>query len=287
MAWPEKRTLHLNQKMSMLIRSFFGSLSYEINLHQPIDISIPLAFNGEQPNTYNVPPASAKAYEDGQFVGDVRRGGSCNFEEYRLIPHCNGTHTECVGHIAHERISIHTILRDVFIPGTLVTVTPEKAGDSLETYLPEKSPEDRWITSKSLFYVLENAAPDFLKALIIRTLPNDLSKQSRKYLEMPPPFFSLEAMEYIVSLGVEHLLVDIPSVDRTFDEGRLSAHHIFWALPQGSHDVDPNEPSVKTITEMIFVSDEIPDGPYLTNIQIPNFIADAAPSRVFLYEMKA
>ncbi|MBX7150989.1 cyclase family protein [bacterium] len=271
----------------MVIRSLLGSLSYEINLLNPIDISIPVEFNGEQPNTYNVPPASANAYEDGQFIGDVRRGGSCNFEEYRIIPHCNGTHTECIGHIAYERISIHKILRDVFFPGTLVTVTPEKASDSLETYSPEKSSDDRLITSKSLFYVLENAAPDFLKALIIRTLPNDLSKRSRQYLEMPPPFFSLEAMEYLVSLGVEHLLVDIPSVDRTFDEGRLSVHHIFWATPQGSHDVDPKGPSVKTITEMIFVPDEIPDGPYLAHIQIPNFVADAAPSRVFLYEVKS
>ncbi|NUM79639.1 cyclase family protein [bacterium] len=286
MAWPKKGTVHLIRKYSMLIHFSSGSFSYEINLLNPIDISIPVVFNGAQPNTYNVPIASAKTYEDGQFIGDVRRGGSCNFEEYRLIPHCNGTHTECVGHIAHERISVHKILRDVFFQGTLVTITPEKAVDSLETYSPEKLHDDRLITSKSLFYVLENASPDFLKALIIRTRPNDLSKQSRKYLEMPPPFFSLEAMEYIVSLGVEHLLVDIPSVDRTFDEGRLSAHHIFWAVPQGSHDVDPKEPSIKTITEMIFVPDEIPDGRYLTHIQIPNFIADAAPSRVFLYEVK-
>ena len=35
-------------------------------------------------------------------------------------------------------------------------------------------------------------------------------------------------MEYIVSLGVKHLLVDIPSVDRLFDDGILSAHNIFW-----------------------------------------------------------
>ena len=43
-----------------------------------------------------------------------------------------------------------------------------------------------------------------------------------------PSFFSIDAMEYIVSLGVEHLLVDTPSVDRLLDEGNLSAHNIFW-----------------------------------------------------------
>ena len=49
------------------------------------DISIPMHFNGEQPNTYGVARASAKAYEVGSFVGDTRRGGACNFEEYTLV----------------------------------------------------------------------------------------------------------------------------------------------------------------------------------------------------------
>ena len=29
-------------------------------------------------------------------------------------------------------------------------------------------------------------------------------------MKLPPAFFSLEAMQYIVSKGVEHLLVDTP-----------------------------------------------------------------------------
>ena len=41
-------------------------------------------------------------------------------------------------------------------------------------------------------------------------------------------FFSLEAMQYIVGLGVQHILVDTPSVDRLFDDGHLTAHNIFW-----------------------------------------------------------
>ena len=35
-------------------------------------------------------------------------------------------------------------------------------------------------------------------------------------------------MNYIVELGVKHLLVDFPSVDRLLDEGRLTCHNIFW-----------------------------------------------------------
>ncbi len=141
------------------------------------------------------------------------------------------------------------------------------------------------ITKKVLEEKLKDADCNFLEGLIVRTLPNDDSKKSRRYMENLPSFFSIEAIEYIVNLNVKHLLMDIPSVDRTFDEGKLTAHHIFWNVPFGSHEVDSDKHSVKTITEMIYASNEVKDGLYLMNVQIPNFVADAAPSRVLLSEV--
>ena len=70
-----------------------GSSQYSVDFSEKYDISIPLVFNGLQPNTYGVNIASSRAYEDEQFIGDTRRGGPCNFETYTLTPHCNGTHT--------------------------------------------------------------------------------------------------------------------------------------------------------------------------------------------------
>ena len=256
--------------------------AYKVN-HQPIDISIPLIFNGLQPNTYGVPKAKAKAFEGEGFIGDVRRGGSCNFEEFQFIPHCNGTHTECVGHISEERISIHEVLKDSFIPATLISTNLVNGLNSGESYQPSFDADDRVISRKELEKGLLKAHPDFLQGLIIRTLPNDREKQARDYLKTPSPFFTFEAMEFIVEVGVKHLLVDIPSVDRAFDEGRLSTHHIFWEVPQGSHQVNPNNCSAKTITEMVFVPDEVEDGNYLLNLQIAPFMSDAAPSRPQIY----
>lgn len=258
---------------------------YVIDTSFPEFISIPLLFNDEQPNTYNVSKATAKAFETGDFIGDTRRGGGCNFEEYRLVPHCNGTHTECIGHISLERISVNNILKDSFIASTLISVKPENAFDTCDTYIPEKCEDDFLITRILLSEKLENADKDFLNGLIIRTLPNDTEKLSRKYIDYLPPFFSVDAMEYLVKLGVNHLLIDIPSVDRTFDDGKLTTHHIFWGVTPESSNVDINNHSVKTITEMIFVPDKITDGKYLVNIQIPDFRADAAPSRVALYKL--
>lgn len=270
----------------MKINFELNNISYTSDSSKPIDISIPINFNGAQPNTYDIPKAEAKAVETAEFIGDTRRGGSCNFEEYRLIPHCNGTHTECVGHISLERIAVNTILRDSFIPSVLITVTPEKAIDTKDNYIPDKNENDFLITKKILEEKLKDEDKNFLDGLIIRTLPNDNSKKSRQYMKEPPPFFSIEAMKFIVSLNVKHLLIDIPSVDRTFDEGKLNAHHIFWNVAYESHEVDREKHSMKTITEMIYASDEIKDGKYLMNIQIPDFVADAAPSRIFLYELE-
>lgn len=261
-----------------------GGYNYSCDTSQPIVISIPLIFNAEQPNTYDVNKATAKAVETAEFVGDTRRGGSCNFEEYKFISHCNGTHTECVGHISLERISIHDVLKDSFIPSTLITVTPEKALDTNDTYIPDKNENDFLITKKILEENLKDTDKNFLEGLVIRTLPNDDSKKSRQYMKNLPSYFSTEAMKYILSLDVKHLLMDIPSVDRTFDDGRLTAHHIFWNVEPGSNEVDNKKHSMRTITEMIYVSNEVEDGKYIMNIQIPDFVADAAPSRIFLYK---
>ena len=97
-----------------------------------------------------------------------------------------------------------------------------------------------------------------------------------------PAFLSIEAMEYIVSLGVDHLLVDTPSVDRLLDEGNLSSHNIFWETKEKEFN---SKTQNKTITEMIFASEDIKDGCYLLNLQIPAFVSDAAPSRPILYKI--
>lgn len=268
----------------MKLLAEISSKTYSLDIQNPMDISIPLRFNEAQPQTYGVPPATSKAYEDDGFIGDTRRGGSCNFEVHTLTPHCNGTHTECAGHISFERIFLNRILNDLLIPCALISIESENADRTSESYVPEKLNEDKLITAKSLYYKLNEQPKDFLKGLVIRTLPNNESKMRRNYLEDPPPFFTLEAMDYITGLGVEHLLIDTPSVDRASDEGKLSAHHIFWAVPQGSHDIDPEGCSMKTVTELIFVPNSIKDGIYFLNIQIPSFSADAAPSRPILYK---
>jgi len=242
-------------------------------------VAIPMQFNGAQPNTYGVPGAVSKAYEQDGWVGDVRRGGSCNFETYTLTPHCNGTHTECVGHIAAERISVHDQIQANLVPATLVSISPTT--QSSETYDPPLNPEDKVIEGAVLRQALEKIPPEFRQALILRTLPNEPTKKSRDYMQDAPAFFSHEAMRTIFEMGVQHLLVDMPSVDRLFDEGKLSNHHLFWGVEPGQDDFSA-ETLRKSITEMIFVPDDLPDGVYFLNLQVAAWKSDAAPSNPVL-----
>ncbi len=269
----------------MIISTILKNREYVFDTARGQDISIPLFFNGEQPNTYGVAHASSKAYEADGFIGDTREGGGCNFEQLVMTPHCNGTHTECIGHITHKRFSIHEQLKDSLIPTTLISVVPEKAKNSVDSYKPLKEKGDVFISKDALQKALSSAPKAFLKALVIRTIPNDTLKKSRNYMDHEPPYFSLEAMRFVVELGVEHLLIDLPSVDRLFDDGNLNAHHIFWKLEEGSHEVVSKLGLHKTITEMIYVKEEIEDGRYLLNLQIAPFESDASPSRPILYPL--
>jgi arylformamidase len=269
-------------------------VSYEIDSSGPIDISIPLKFNGPQPNAYGVEPATSKACEYGELVGDTRRGGSCNFEQYTLIPHCNGTHTECVGHITNERISVRECLQDVFVSAVLVSVEGVMLSGTDETYTPASAETDHLITRVELESQLKSQTEGSMRrdghalsALVIRTLPNDESKLTRKYgNDDIPPYFTSEAMEYIVGYGFKHLLVDLPSIDRLSDAGKLSNHRIFWKVEQGSFDVNADTRRNSTITELIYVPDNVGDGEYLLNLQIAPFEADASPSRPVLFRLK-
>ena len=271
----------------MIFSVEINNRAYQIDLENPLDVSIPLIFNGAQPNTYDVEKASATACEAGSLIGDTRRGGSCNFEQIKFIPHCNGTHTECVGHITHERISVHDSLKDSFFPATLRSVESVTASESQDTYAVELNEKDKLITKDALEKALEKVDENWLKGLIIRTLPNDKSKKTRRYMENLPPFFSTEAMNFIRAQNVKHLLVDVPSIDRAFDAGKLSNHRIFWSVETGKFELSKASLIRNTITEMIFVPNSVEDGAYLLNLQITAFAADASPSRPRLFKIFA
>lgn len=257
---------------------------YSFDSNNYFNISIPLEFDGEQPNTYNVPKATASPYKDGTFIGDTRMGGSCNFQSISLVPHCNGTHTECIGHISNNRKYISQELKDTMFSAKLISVTISKAEGESETYEPKLNPNDLLITKKEIEKAIQKLESDFtFDTLIIRTLPNSDKKKSQNYLHEEPAFLTIEAASYLTELRINHLILDVPSLDRTFDEGMLTSHHIFWNVEANSNELNANSFTHKTITEMAYIDSAIADGDYIVNIQITAFLSDASPSRIIMY----
>ena len=262
------------------------------------DLSIPLHFADEQLECFGAPPAREQALAAGSFVGDVRRGGSCNCSTYTITAHCNGTHTECVGHITNERLSVHELCTELFSVAVLISVEPVPAAATNESTTPPPKSGDFMITRAALetaVRMFNSQLPSTAlsqpklprretpkRALIIRTMPNDASKRVRRYSEQPAPYFSAEAMRWIVAQGIEHLIVDLPSLDRAEDEGNLTAHRIFWNVPPRGTSIGSDTRLRATVTELAYVPDQVADGLYLLNLQVAPFAADAAPSRPML-----
>jgi kynurenine formamidase len=262
----------------------FGHGEVRIDLSRPISLAISLDFSDRQPRHFGAPQAVSRPFAVPGFSGSVEHGASCNCQTLTLIPHCNGTHTECVGHLTREPLDAHRVAPLGFIPAALVTIEPVEANVSGESTDPTPHPGDRLITR----YALEKswlAAPFEPRALIIRTLPNPLAKQHQNYSDSTPPYLSREAAELLIERGIEHLVVDLPSIDRAHDEGRLTAHRIFFGLPPASTTLAQATRPRATVTELAYIPDATPDGPYLLELQVPALGGDAVPSRPLLYRL--
>lgn len=270
----------------MILTFSLAGRSWRMDTDAGRDISIPLRFNGPQPQAFHIDAAFSQAVEAGSFVGDTRRGGACNCETVTLNPHGNGTHTECMGHVVDERLAVGAMLREPFVPAVVASVMPVNAGNG-DKALEGVPVGDRVITRRALvnaFELLGSVPREFFAALVLRTLPNDPSKLTAAYSGTNPAYLTQAAMRLVRELGVRHLLLDLPSVDREEDNGALAAHRIFWDLPAAGHGM-PDSSEARTITEMIYVDDEIADGLYMLNLQIPHFMLDAAPSRPILFPL--
>ena len=246
-------------------------------------IAIPLQFNGAQPSCFGVEPAQATPFKAGSFIGDITQGGSCNVMEMQINPHCQGTHTESISHIATALLPPHSFL-PAFMPATLITIDPTAARDGDESYMPAFNANDMVISESALRAKLQKTNGKWLQALVLRTQPNELDKKTQAW--QSAPFFTREAMSYLRERGVMHLLVDFPSIDRMDDGGHLTAHHMFWRVKEGGHEASPFSLKTASVSELIYVANEIEDGQYLLNLQVPALEADVAPSRPVLLPLE-
>lgn len=247
----------------MIANIKYNSRNFKIDLSKPLDISIPLKGGEDNVNAWYLEAPKITPHQEGDFIGKITEGAPVNFNDIWFNPHSHVTHTECLGHITEAFHSINEKLKQFFFLAEVITVAPERLG------------EDFVISEKQLKYALGNKKRE---ALIIRTIPNTQNKCSLQYSHTNPPYVLEEAVKYLVEKEIEHLLVDLPSVDKEKDDGALLVHNAFWNMNGG-------EPRTNaTITEFIYVPNNVEDGCYFLNLQVAPFENDASPSRPVLYK---
>lgn len=256
-----------------------------VDLAYPVDLSVEIDFESPQVRHFGAPRASSQPFTAPGFPGSVERGASCNCRSITLIPHCNGTHTECVGHLTREAMQAHHIVPHGLIPTLLLSVMPVTSGETSESTDPVP-PEDQLVTGSALRAAWPAELPFVPRALVIRTLPNEPTKRTRDYSDTTPPYLTREAALHLVERGIEHLVVDLPSIDRAHDEGRLTAHRLFFGLPARETTLGRASRPTCTITELAYIPDAAADGPYLLELQVPAINGDAVPSRPMLYRVR-
>lgn len=236
---------------------FLQGNAYVADLTRPADLSYPLRHGAGNPKAWYVANPSFTPVRGDNFVGSVRMGGAVNFYNVQLNPHGNGTHTECIGHITPEHQPLNLLPPNVLIPCQLITITATRIDNDLVlATIPETIPG--------------------IEAIAIRSQPTANPEGNRDFSGSNPPYFNADLLETLAKRGILHLITDLPSVDKEEDGGRLAGHRAWWHYP--------HQPRMAaTITEMANFPDELHDGLYLLNLQIPNWELDAAPSRPLLF----
>ena len=245
--------------------------SFTIDFSKPLDISIPLSNTSENPIAWYQETPEIEPVKMGDWIGKVSEGkSSTNFNNIFFNPHAHGTHTECLGHITNDFYNVNDALKTFFFTVEVISITPETVG------------EDLVISKEQVEIALRNKTPE---AIVIRTLPNIEIKKHINYSNTNPPYLSEEAAIFIREIGIKHLLIDLPSVDKEHDDGKLLAHKAFWNV-KDVLNLNADARMDCTITELIFIKDSIEDGSYLLNLQIASFVNDASPSKPVLYKIE-
>jgi len=241
--------------------------AFRVDLSRPLDLSFPLHAGAAQVRAWWVGPVRMEPVRNGDVEYAVRSGAPVNFRDVHFNPHGHGTHTESVGHIAPEVYPVGDQLKRFFFTAQLISIRPE------ERRAPDAK-TDHVITLEQLRSAVNERPPE---ALILRTLPQ-ADNGERDWSGTNPTYLQSTATAWLRSIGVKHLLLDLPSVDREEDGGVLAAHHAFWDFP---NTIDRE----RTITELLNIPSGVRDGDYLLELQLPHFMNDAAPSRPVLYAL--
>jgi len=244
----------------------------------PVDISMP-------PSPRGGPFAFGARDIEVTALASVRGGDRSNcFTVSHYAPHLHGTHIETHHHLSPEPCGTVGLLERFRLIARLVSITPEDVGARKLTLVGGST--DRIITRESVVAELRDD-PATPEVLIVRT-PDFPDKMRRRYEGTNPPYLHQELAEWCVERGVEHIAVDLPSVDG--EPWELYFHRTFWRSSRnaggepiaGLEAITGPARERATITELAYIPPHASDGWYLAFFVPVGFPGDAAPIRPLL-----
>ncbi|RKP17423.1 HIT-like protein [Rozella allomycis CSF55] len=247
----------------------FQVLELEIECSSvPVDISIPL----------NFPPLVScfgiRSMVDERILS-ISEGASVNCSKLMITPHAHGTHTECITHISKCETNMSTVQYGAHSLALLIRCEISNRSDTNETCPRNSKAIDRVITRNSVEYVMQKYEnlKTHINAIMIRTYASDLQFPI-DFTNTNPAYFTKEAMS-LISEWSDHVLVDLPSIDREDDGGDLLAHKAFF-----------NNNTNKLVTELCRFPDSLDEGLYMLTMSLPRWNTDAVPTQPLVSRVK-
>lgn len=267
------------------------------------DISTPTIFITDDESIAPILSCFNMGYSYKRSILSTRNGNSVNVSCIeRLIPHCHTTHTESIAHISkhlfnHNSSQYNWISKiPVIMKALMITVNPKRITNTKEWLQHQEMTctydlDNDWVICSESLY-LDQESHD-IQALIIHCSWT-IESRIRDYSGKNPPYFTPKAMKTIVSMfpKVDHLLVDLPSIEREDSGNQVFNHRIFFRADDPlflsldtHHDIESelkaNQFLNRTITENCYINDlPITKGLFWLNLQLSNMQnCDAVPSR--------
>ncbi len=260
-----------------------------IDLAAPVSLARPVRFDGGGPRHFGAPAARTRPYAAPGFSGEVRRGASCNCATIELTPHCNGTHTESVAHLVDEPLDVCDLVPLGLMPALVISAEPVDARMTDEDSDPAPQPGDRLLTRAALLAGWPATLPFAPRALVLRSAARADAGDDDPGVDpggdASAPYLSRQLVGELVARGIEHLVVDLPSIDRGRDGGRLCGHRLFFGLPPGSTRLAEAARRGCTVTEYARIPAALADGPCALQLTLPRLAGDAVPSRPLAFRL--
>ena len=225
-------------------------------------------------NCFHMPPLEITTVEiAGKFIGDVHKGGSCNVDEIKYIPH-SITHIETSAHILSNKN--HSCTIDKVNPKYFSGLT--YLMDFSKTKMTENLIGWNMIQKKLLKLKLP------ITHLAIKTSASLLSQHydfSDKDFIAIDPKAAKELHEFsFKNKNLNCLILDLPSIDTENDNGKLLAHRNFYGIPEKITEYDDKEGRI--IIELAYFN-KLKEGYYYTIMTPPKMVTNAVTTDISLY----